>query len=81
MKISLDEWNKRRDRPRSMKQIYRWIEAGKIYPPPVRVGREYEIESTAIYRNPTERGNLEPAKNNLISRIRDGSKKAIRRTA
>ncbi|HDL7751266.1 TPA: hypothetical protein PXP51_003684 [Yersinia enterocolitica] len=34
MKISLKEWNERRDRPRSMKQIYRWVEAGKIYPLP-----------------------------------------------
>ncbi|MGH1475218.1 excisionase [Yersinia proxima] len=81
MKISLKEWNEQRDRPRSMKQIYRWVEAGKIYPPPERVGKEYEVESTAIYRNPADRTNPIPSTNNLISRIRNGSKKAIRRPA
>ncbi|WP_413083697.1 excisionase [Yersinia alsatica] len=65
-----------------MKQIYRWVEAGKIYPPPERVGKEYEVESTAIYRNPTDRSLPSLSiRNKLISRIRDGSKKAIRRTA
>ncbi|WP_375541946.1 excisionase [Yersinia alsatica] len=63
-----------------MKQIYRWVEAGKIYPPPERVGKEYEVESTAIYRNPTSRGSPTQT-NNLISRIRNGSKKAVSRTA
>ncbi|MFV8801345.1 excisionase [Yersinia sp. LJYL362] len=63
-----------------MKQIYRWVEAGKIYPPPERVGKEYEVESTAIYINPSDKTNPTPT-SNLISRIRNGSKKAIRRTA
>ncbi|EMY0609736.1 excisionase [Yersinia enterocolitica] len=81
MKISLKEWNERRDKPRSMKQIYRWVEAGKIYPPPEKIGRDYEVESTATYIDPTSTINVAPIKNNLISRIRYGSKKAIRRTA
>ncbi|WP_420919243.1 excisionase [Yersinia kristensenii] len=64
-----------------MRQIYRWVDQGKIFPPPEKIGRDYEVEETATYINPPSFTNPPSIRNNLIERIKNGSKKAIRRTA
>lgn len=49
MRITLSEWNKiyfARPRTRRMLSIY--IKEGKIFPAPIKVGREYEVDSNAI---------------------------------
>lgn len=48
-RLTLDEWNNNFfARPRSRRSLYRYIKEGKIFPAPIKVGRDYEIESTAI---------------------------------
>lgn len=49
MKLTLSDWNKNYfARPRSRRMLSRYIKAGKIFPTPVKVGREYEVEESAI---------------------------------
>ncbi|MGF6777839.1 excisionase [Paraburkholderia sp. GAS334] len=50
MKIRLDEWLKREfDPPPAIRTARLWIKAGKIYPPPVKVGRSYYVEQNATF--------------------------------
>ncbi|KAE8757359.1 excisionase [Paraburkholderia madseniana] len=52
MKIRLDVWLERNfDPPPAIRTARLWINAGKIYPAPVKVGRSYYLEETAIYRD------------------------------
>lgn len=51
MKITLAEWNARRDRPRRMDTVRGWVRNGLIQPPPVKDGREYLVEEYAIKVN------------------------------
>lgn len=52
MRVTLKEWNKKYfARPRSARQLSRYIQDGKIYPAPVKIGREYEVDSEAILLN------------------------------
>lgn len=49
MKLTLIDWNKNYfARPRSRRMLSRYIRDGKIFPAPVKVGREYEVEDSAI---------------------------------
>lgn len=49
MKLTLSDWNKSYfARPRSRRMLSRYIRDGKIFPTPVKVGREYEVEDSAI---------------------------------
>lgn len=50
MRITLSEWNKIYfdEKPRGSRQLYRYIQDGKIYPAPIKVGRGYLLESYAI---------------------------------
>lgn len=48
-KLSLQEWSSIYfRRPRSDRTLYLYIKGGKIYPAPIKVGREYEVEPYAI---------------------------------
>lgn len=52
MRVTLSEWNKKYfARPRSARQLSRYIQDGKIFPAPIKVGREYEVDSEAILLN------------------------------
>lgn len=51
MKITLAEWNAKRDRPRRMDTVRGWVRNGLIQPPPVKDGREYLVEEYAIKVN------------------------------
>jgi hypothetical protein len=59
MKIRLDEWLKREfDPPPAIRTARLWINAGKIYPPPVKVGRSYYVEQGATFNDGTARPTL-----------------------
>lgn len=46
--ISLSEWAARRHaKPPSAYILRQWREAGEIYPPPERVGKEWQVLETA----------------------------------
>lgn len=63
MKIRLDEWLKRNfDPPPAIRTARLWINAGKIYPPPVKVGRSYYVEQNATFQD----GNVRPS---LVQRV------------
>lgn len=48
-KITLSKWNNEYfARPRTPRTLYQYVKDGKIFPAPVKVGREYEVEPTAI---------------------------------
>jgi hypothetical protein len=52
MKIRLDEWLKREfDPPPAIRTARLWINAGKIYPAPVKVGRSYYVEQNAVFQD------------------------------
>lgn len=54
MKLRLDEWLKRECYPPAAIRTARaWIKQGKIYPPPVKVGRAYYVEEKAIFNDGT----------------------------
>lgn len=65
MKITLAEWNARRDRPRRMDTVRGWVRNGLIQPPPVKDGREYLVEEYAIKVNSIN----ETGSPNLLQRI------------
>jgi predicted site-specific integrase-resolvase len=69
VKIRLDEWLKRNfDPPPAIRTARLWINAGKIYPPPVKVGRSYYVEQNAVFQDGI-------ARHSLIKRIAEhGSK-------
>jgi predicted site-specific integrase-resolvase len=59
MKIRLDEWLKREfDPPPAIRTARIWISAGKIYPPPVKVGRAYYVEHNATFQDGSDRPSL-----------------------
>jgi hypothetical protein len=59
MKILLDDWLKRNfDPPPAIRTARLWIKAGKIYPAPVKAGRAYYVEESAVFRNGVERPRL-----------------------
>lgn len=65
MKITLAEWNARRDRPRRMDTVRGWVRNGLIQPPPIKDGREYLVEEYAIKVNSL----TEIKQMNLLQRI------------
>lgn len=59
MKLKLDEWLKREFEPVPAIRTARiWIRDGKIYPPPVKVGRAYYVEQNATFQDPSIRPRL-----------------------
>jgi predicted site-specific integrase-resolvase len=50
MELRLDEWLKREFcPPPAIRTARLWIRQGKIYPPPVKVGRSYYVEENATF--------------------------------
>ncbi|EFI2702672.1 excisionase, partial [Escherichia coli] len=41
MYLTLQEWNARQRRQRSLETVRRWVRECRIFPPPVKDGREY----------------------------------------
>ena len=65
MKIRLDEWLKREfDPPPAIRTARLWINAGKIFPIPVKIGRSYYVEQNATYQD----GSVRPS---LAQRVRE----------
>jgi hypothetical protein len=59
MKIRLDEWLKREfDPPPAIRTARLWVNAGKIYPQPVKVGRSYYVEQNATFQDGSARPSL-----------------------
>ena len=59
MKLRLDEWLKRNfDPPPAIRTARLWINAGKIYPMPVKVGRSYYVEQNAVFQDGCDRPHL-----------------------
>lgn len=59
MKISLEKWAERNfDPPPAIRTARLWIKAGKIYPPPVKVGRAYYVEQNAVFQDGVARPSL-----------------------
>ncbi|PRY07042.1 excisionase [Paraburkholderia sp. BL25I1N1] len=59
MKIRLDKWlEKEFDPPPKIRTARLWINAGKIYPPPVKVGRSYYVEQDAVFADGRTRPTL-----------------------
>ncbi|MBO8262627.1 excisionase [Proteus mirabilis] len=51
-RITLSEWNNKYfAKPRSPRQLSRYIKEGKLYPAPEKVGREYELEPWTVLTN------------------------------
>ncbi|MGC2944197.1 excisionase [Burkholderia ambifaria] len=59
MKLRLDEWLKREFfPPPAIRTARGWIKEGKIYPPPVKVGRAYYVEENAVFADGRTRPRL-----------------------
>lgn len=59
MKISLEKWaEKNFDPAPAVKTVRTWARDGKIYPTPVKVGRAYYVEESAIFQNGIARPSL-----------------------
>jgi hypothetical protein len=59
MKKRLDEWLKSQfDPPPAIRTARLWIKDGKIYPPPVKVGRAYYVEQNAVFQGGIARPSL-----------------------
>ncbi|WP_316150101.1 excisionase [Cupriavidus sp. BIC8F] len=59
MKKRLDEWLKSQfDPPPAIRTARLWVRDGKIYPPPVKVGRAYYVEENAVFQNGIARPSL-----------------------
>lgn len=59
MKISLEKWaEKNFDPAPAVKTVRTWARDGKIYPTPVKVGRAYYVEDTAIFQGAVARPSL-----------------------
>ncbi|AZS49967.1 excisionase [Entomomonas moraniae] len=49
MRVTFSEWNKNYfARPRTRQMSSNYIKEGKIFSAPIKVGREYEVDSNAI---------------------------------
>ncbi|CAH6155601.1 MULTISPECIES: excisionase [Enterobacteriaceae] len=69
-KLTLKEWNSRLPRPRSEETVRRWVREGKIYPAPVKDGREYLFDENSVRIN--EQKNRTP----LLERIHNDQRKS-----
>lgn len=50
MKVRLDIWLQRNfDPPPDIRNAKLWIKQGRIYPPPIKMGRSYYVEQDAAY--------------------------------
>ncbi|WP_042320198.1 excisionase [Paraburkholderia caledonica] len=59
MQIRLDEWLKREfDPPPAIRTARLWVNAGKIYPAPVKVGLSYHVDQNAVFNDGTARLSL-----------------------
>lgn len=59
MKLRLDEWLMREFSPAPAIRTARlWIRDGKIFPPPVKVGRAYYVDENATFQNRQTRPTL-----------------------
>ncbi|VXB23315.1 conserved hypothetical protein [Burkholderia sp. 8Y] len=59
MKVRLDEWLKRQFEPTPAIRTARlWIRDGKIYPPPMKVGRAYYVDENATFQDRQVRPSL-----------------------
>lgn len=59
MKLRLDAWlSQQFDPPPAIRTARLWIRDGKIYPPPVKVGRAYYVEANAVFQNGVARPSL-----------------------
>ncbi|EEQ2022077.1 excisionase [Escherichia coli] len=52
MYLTLQEWNARQRRPRSLETVRRWVRECRIFPPPVKDGREYLFHESAVKVEP-----------------------------
>ncbi|MDA6874924.1 excisionase, partial [Escherichia coli] len=48
MYLTLKEWNARQLRPRNPETVRRWVRECRIFPPPVKDGREYLFHESAV---------------------------------
>lgn len=69
-KLTLKEWNSRLPHPRSEETVRRWVREGKIYPAPVKDGREYLFDENSVRIN--EQKNRTP----LLERIHNDQRKS-----
>ncbi|EBW7999810.1 excisionase [Salmonella enterica subsp. enterica serovar Mgulani] len=67
--LTLKEWNSRLPRPRSEETVRRWVREGKIYPAPVKDGREYLFDENAV------RINAQKTRMPLLARIHNAQRK------
>lgn len=68
-KVTLDEWAVAEFKtPPSPNTLRKWAREGRIWPLPVKHGRNYYVESGAHYQEP-ERQQTRISGDNLISRI------------
>jgi hypothetical protein len=51
--VTVDEWRSRFSQPPAKSTIWRWIRTGKIIPQPVKFGRQYYLDKTAVYLGET----------------------------
>jgi hypothetical protein len=59
MKIRLGDWLASQFNPApAVRTALRWIQEGKIYPPPTKVGRAYYVDKNAIFNDGTVRQRL-----------------------
>ncbi|MFL9918848.1 excisionase [Paraburkholderia fungorum] len=59
MKLRLNEWLKREFYPPpAIRTARNWIKQGKIYPPPVKVGRAYYVDEKAVFTDGQTRPRL-----------------------
>jgi len=57
MKITLAKWAERNfDPPPHISTLRAWARDGKIYPPPLKVGRTYYVADDAVHISEYERG-------------------------
>ncbi|ELF8756024.1 excisionase [Escherichia coli] len=69
MYLTLQEWNARQRRPRSLETVRRWVHECRIFPPPVKDGREYLFHESAVKVDLNR-----PVTSSLLKRIRNGKK-------
>nr|WP_244583027.1 excisionase [Escherichia coli] len=67
--LTLQEWNARQRRPRSLETVRRWVRECRIFPPPVKDGREYLFHESAVKVDLNR-----PVTGSLLKRIRNGKK-------
>lgn len=68
-KVTLDEWAAAEFKtPPSLNTLRKWAREGRISPAPVKHGRSYYVDSTAIYQDPAKPSDR-IAGGSLLSRI------------